>query len=271
LVFETTLWSAHEACCDRSIVHPKLRFASTSRWSFCRAFPSNFSACLLAFLLSCATFAVPGKALAVLISTGDGTGNTALPLDQPGLANVGTIGVLSGVYVRNGWVITTHHVGEGPLLLGGVTYQPVPDSLVRFQNADGTLADLITFKIDALPPLPDLAMGDQPLLLGDLVTMIGIGRDRGLATNWNGLDGWDWERTQSLRWGTNRVSFTDATILDTVSFRIDFDLLALPDPDEHEADLLLGDSGGGAFVGKDSNERLVGILLARSVSPNQPA
>lgn len=222
-------------------------------------------------LLTLAICAVPLAASAVLVSTGDGTGNTTPPPEHPGLANVGTIGSLSGVYVRNGWVLTTDHVGEGALLLDGVTYQPVPDSVVRFQNADGTLADLITFKIEGIPPLPDLALADQPLLLGDAVTMIGNGWDRGGPTSWEGLEGWEWGLTRSLRWGTNQVAFVEATILDTQAFRIDFDSVTAPSTTAYEADLVEGDSGGAAFVGGNADERLVGILFARSVSPYQPA
>jgi hypothetical protein len=42
---------------------------------------------------------------AVLISTGDGTGNTTAPSNDPGFSNVGVVNGLSGVYVRNGWNI----------------------------------------------------------------------------------------------------------------------------------------------------------------------
>ena len=221
-------------------------------------------------LLALGLCLVPTSALAVLISTGDGTGNTTVPSEHPGLANAGTIGALSGIYVRNGWVLTTDHVGVGPLLLDGVIYEPIPGSAVQFQNPDGTMADLITFKIEGLPPVPDLLLAEQPLVVGDALTMIGNGRDRGLETSWNGLDGWEWLPTQSLRWGTNTVTFTGATLLNTQAFRIDFDEITAPLPGEHEADLVEGDSGGGAFVGEGLDERLVGILFARSVSPSQP-
>ncbi|MFK7896629.1 MAG: hypothetical protein AB8G23_12385 [Myxococcota bacterium] len=213
-------------------------------------------------------------ASAVLIATGDGTGNTTVPVDRPSLAHVGTIGAFSGVYVRNGWVLTTDHVGEGDFVLDQGIYPMVPGSLVRFENPDGTLTDLVAFKLGVLPPVSDLLIANEAPVMGEGITVMGNGRDRGVATTWNGLEGWGWSGAQSLRWGTNQISFLGATILNTESFRTDFDPMASSMPGEHEADLVLGDSGGGAFAvidtGNGPKEALIGILFARSASPEQP-
>ena len=50
-------------------------------------------------------------AAAVIIDSGDGTGNTGAPPDDPGWDNVGTRGGMTVVYVDNGWVVTAAHVG----------------------------------------------------------------------------------------------------------------------------------------------------------------
>ena len=69
---------------------------------------------------------------AVVISTGDGSGNTTAPADDPGFANVGVSNNnLSGVYLGNGWVLTAAHVGNATgFTFGGVFYDAVPDSRV---------------------------------------------------------------------------------------------------------------------------------------------
>lgn len=208
---------------------------------------------------------------AVLIATGDGTGNTMAPSGQPGFDNVGILDGLSGVYVRNGWVITTDHVGEHPFESGGILYEPIPGSLVQFQNSDASLADLIAFKLMTRPPLPDLALTDTERVTDTLITMVGNGRDRGTATTWMGLDGWNWDTGRTMRWGTNHVGIVDIFILGTHGFWVDFDDLASPPAGEHEADMVVGDSGGAAFTGTGATERLAGILFARSASPAQPA
>lgn len=92
----------------RSPISPRLR-------SLClRGYVALVALCLAAPLSA-------PTGMAALISTGDGSGNTTPPSADPGFANVGDVNGLSGVYVRNGWVLTANHVGENPIILGGVT------------------------------------------------------------------------------------------------------------------------------------------------------
>ena len=212
-----------------------------------------------------------GGAGAVLIATGDGTGNTTPPSSDPGFANVGaTSNGLSAVYARNGWVLTANHVGEQPVTFGGVTHEPIAGSRIRFQNADATLADLIAFKLQTRPTLPDLAIADQAPGVNDLITVIGNGRNRGAETSFQAIDGWAWGAGRSIRWGTNRISDVDRVELNTRSFRIGFDFVSQPPPGQHEADIVNGDSGGGAFVGSGPSAELIGILFARASFVDQP-
>ncbi|MAG31239.1 MAG: hypothetical protein CL908_10175 [Deltaproteobacteria bacterium] len=213
----------------------------------------------------------PRQGAAVLISTGDGTGNTTAPASDPGFDNIGVISNLSGVYVRNGWVLTANHVGENPITLGGTSYDPIPGSGVQIQNADSSFADLLAFKLYERAPLPDLAIASDPPTPNTQITIIGNGRNRGAATSWMGLDGWNWGGGRSIRWGTNRIEETSQFVLDTESFSIVFDNISGQGPNAHEADVVTGDSGGAAFAGSGGGTELIGILFARATFDGQPA
>ena len=98
------------------------------------------------------------QASAVIIAGPDGSINTTpplLPVMDPGFANVGDMSGLTGVYVRNGWVLTANHVGIGPIEFAGTTYQPLPGSEIRFTNPAPPDPDLVAFKLAQLSPLPD--------------------------------------------------------------------------------------------------------------------
>jgi hypothetical protein len=108
-------------------------------------------ACLLLTLLL-ATGIPAGEAAAVLLSAGDGTGNTTAPPDNPGFANVGLRGDLTCIYLGNRWVLTANHAGFGDVVLGGVLYTAVIGSKVRLKNPDDSNADLQMFKLVEQPP-----------------------------------------------------------------------------------------------------------------------
>lgn len=212
---------------------------------------------------------------AVLIDTGDGTGNTTAPASDPGFANVGVVNGLTGVYVGNGWVLTANHVGEHPITLGGVTYAPVAGSKVQLQTAGGanpTYADLIAFKLAEKPPLPDLQIATQQAQVGHDVMIVGNGKNRGTAVQWSGHDGWSWGPGRTLRWGTNELSMVNVLVgapgTSTRSIRVTFDP-GNPGGD-HEADVVDGDSGGAVFKIGAGPTRLIGILWARQGYENQP-
>lgn len=221
---------------------------------------------------------VAGPGHAVLISTGDGTGNTTAPPNDPGFTHVGVVNGLSGVYVGNGWVLTANHVGEHPILLDGAGYEPVPGSRVRFEDASQTPADLIAYKLVETPPLPDLTIASSPRAVGEDVTLIGNGRNRGAATSWTHppsgilLDGWAWGSGREIRWGTNSISVIDDESTGTRAFWTELDPPTRGGPPgEHESDVVSGDSGGAAFLGSGSSAELVGILFAHGSFEGQPA
>ncbi len=118
-------------------------------------------------------------ASAVLIGSGDGTGNTGAPADDPGWSHVGIRGGASAVYLGEGWVLSAGHMGPGAVTLGGVSYPAVADSAVPLRNADGSLADLVLFRIEGDPGLARLRIAERGFEGGTSAVLIGHGRDRG--------------------------------------------------------------------------------------------
>ena len=160
-------------------------------------------ALLLPLLLS-------APAQGVLIDSGDGSGNTTAPADDPGWAHVGIRGGLTAIYVGNGWVLTANHVAEGDVVLEGVTYPAVTGSKIRIDDGAGSFADLAVFQIEPKPNLPILPISAVINLVGADVIMIGDGRNRGPATSACSppgppIDGYEWGSGRSMRWGTNDI------------------------------------------------------------------
>ena len=82
-------------------------------------------------------------ASAVIIDSGDGTGNTSAPSPDPGWDHVGVASGLTAVYLGDGWVLTAAHVGVGPVDFGGTLYDPQPNwPEGQIYNANEAPADL---------------------------------------------------------------------------------------------------------------------------------
>ena len=202
-------------------------------------------------------------AAAVIIASGDGTGNTSAPADDPGWDNVGKLFVaaggyyLNGVYLGNGWVLTAAHVGEGDIILDGTTHRAVPGSGVRLVTGETDPADLLLFRIETDPALPALEIASEAPS-GDLV-MIGKGRNRGAFTDdyCGGTNGWLWGAGSTMRWGTNRVYQTGIESSGTLLFSTSF---SEGNQTDHEAQAASGDSGGAVFVKNGTTWELAGII-----------
>jgi hypothetical protein len=224
---------------------------------------------LLALLLVIA--APPTSAL--ILASGDGTGNTTPPADDFGFENVGDA-AQTAVYLGDGWVISANHVPLGPVVLGGVRYAAVPDSKVRVKNeARGPSADLALFRLEEpWPDLPPLRIRASSPRVGEEVVLAGNGYDRGEAIEVAGQDGWRWARSTTLRWGTNRVSaIHPAVSVDvgsvTAAFSMEFDR---EEATPHEAQVAIGDSGGGVFTRSRDGWELAGVLFAAHTYKGQP-
>ena len=83
-----------------------------------------------ALLVTLAAASEPARA--VILASGDGTGNTEAPADDFGFANVGAMAE-TGVYLGNGWVLTANHVKARDIRFGDRVYAPVPRSKRRLQ------------------------------------------------------------------------------------------------------------------------------------------
>jgi hypothetical protein len=238
------------------------------------------------FAVCLAALAFAGAAEAVVISSGNGTGNTTAPADDFGFENVGVTDTgLSGVYLGSGWVLTANHVGARPITLRGVTYQAVAESGVRLTNASGTPPDLYVYRINGFPNLPPVALATASPAVGESITCSGDGWTRtATLTTWNQF----WQQGvpppvyhgyyagggSTPRWGTNLVTTAgnDVTIGNppdsvTRAFQTLFDENG---GTTHEMQAVVGDSGGGCFAKRASTWELVGVMYAILMLPNQP-
>jgi hypothetical protein len=206
---------------------------------------------------------------AVIIASGDGTGNTSAPPDDPGWDNVGSLSGHAGVYLGNGWVLTADHVGASNMYLDGEFYEPVPGSEVQLET-DGSNADLALFQIVRDPGLPDVLIRTSPPVTwppsqASEVVMIGRGFNRGAATSGCGRQGWLWGTGHKMRWGTNVVEQSGINL--SISGRLTRAFSTLFDaglPTLHEAQASIGDSGGAVFIKNETTSEweLAGIMLA---------
>lgn len=239
------------------------------------------------------------QAGAVVIDSGDGSGNASAPPDDPGWDHVGTIGGLTGIYLGRGWVLTANHVNPTlatDIVLGGVAYPAIPDTKVPLETSPGAFADLIVYRIQGQPNLPDLPalrLSSGTPGVGDEVTMVGNSWSREAdLTGWDLVeqdDTWLWVEvvpalagdrwgykpsgSRVLRWGRNEVSDVDVLVtlsgLTTRAFEALFDYSAVPDQFPDESVVVSGDSGGAVFLKRGGQWELVGVLFARFVYSGQ--
>jgi Trypsin-like peptidase domain len=225
----------------------------------------------------------PPRATAVVIVTGDGTGNTSAPADDPGWAAVGEAGGLSGVYLGNRWVLTANHVGAQAITFAGVTYQPIAGSKHQLMTDASTTADLALYQIDGDPPVPAVVLAATPPSVGLAVTLIGQGWNREpTLTTWSS----SWTETppgptvykgykrapgRAMRWGRDVVSEVGLLIPtgsnQTRAFHTTFDDGGAAVADE--AHSVAGDSGGAVFEKRNGTWVLVGIMWAREIYGGQ--
>jgi hypothetical protein len=235
----------------------------------------------LAALVLCLT-AGSAPAGAVVIDTGDGSGNDPIPLgDDPGWDSVGIVGNLTGVYLGRGWVLTANHVGEKDITLAGVVYPAVVGSKIQFMTGASTAADLAVYRIVGRPKLPEVVLSASPPVAGvDEVTLIGHGWNREpTLTDWTAswtevppgpafYSGYKQATGRTMRWGNNVVEETGVIVTTTESFLVTFDESGGV-PNESQA--VPGDSGGAVFIKRDGAWELAGILFSRLLFTDQPS
>lgn len=200
-------------------------------WSFCRTEGRSgkvLSAGLWVWVCLCPA----GQA--VVIVTGDGSGNTSAPSDDPGWNYVGRVGNGSGVYLGkygpinnpSYWVLTASHVSLTNIWTGdshsfhlGDTSYNIKEGSKTTIRSSGSFTDLALFQIESAPLWSSLAISSNAPAVGSGITAIGYGLDRepylkGWASNGGevALDstnavkmGWSLKSSRTKRWGNNNI------------------------------------------------------------------
>jgi hypothetical protein len=204
---------------------------------------------------------------AVIIASGDGTGNTSAPADDPGWDHVAILSWAASVYVGDGWMLTADHLPAGDVEIEGILYRAVLGSEVTVVPAD-----LKLFRIESDPGLPPLPIATGPPT-GEVV-MIGNGRNRGDEIyDWDPdprLDGWYWGPGRAMRWGNNAVKNVSVEYplgSGIFFFTADFSEFG---GTTHECQFAGGDSGGAVFSKNGDVWELTGIQVTRTLHNGQP-
>jgi len=256
-----------------------------------------FQTAILLLILS--GFCLPS--LAVIISGGDGSGNTTAPTDDPGWDRVGHItiantNVLSSVtYLGDKWFITAYHVEyfDSPtgVVVNGSSYAIDSDSWTRITNSTGILAgelaDLSIFQVTAQPDVLPLRIRSSQIPSSANVVMIGDGKNRASGlTYWTSdwqitnavsgvYSGYYWAAGSTMRWGENTVtargwfddgSYNGEEFGKQYGFQTTFDASV----GSNECQAATYDSGGGVFYKNGSDWELAGIILTIDGNSGQP-
>lgn len=250
------------------------------------------------------------SAEAVIIASGDGSGNTTAPVDDPGFFNVGRPVATSGTYLGQNalgehWVISTWHSGGGDITGGAFRFYTsgTPDYTVlevhRLSNPDSSLADLKVFRISGAPSLQNLTISGATPAIGSDVLMVGRSVNRETTqTSWHddliddsgswpesppasnpNRDGYKYATGLTLRWGTNQVVDDGDPdpghqfILPDVGSGSTIGFGTVFDsglPTAHEAQAATGDSGGAVYYKSGGQWQLAGIMVDAFGFNDQP-
>lgn len=208
-------------------------------------------------------------ARALVIEREDESISQQAPEDDPGWANVGVCDGWTAVYLGDRWVLTAAHVGASRIELAGEVHAADMRSRVRVENPDATPTDLMLFRIDSEPDLPQLVIARESPPIGSVVLLVGAGLGGGDPMRGSGRVGFLWSAPARKRWGTSTVReyLHDRSVGNTDVFATRFSIANTA----HEAHAAHGDSGGAAFARFGAEWQLAGILLAVDGHPGQPA
>jgi hypothetical protein len=224
---------------------------------------------------------------AVIITDGDGSGNTTAPADDFGFANVGIRGSGTAIYLEDGWCLTAAHVGDGTTIFQNVQYNEVPGSAVQLINPPGVgdtyYADLMLYQIKAPPNLPPVMLTDSAPAAGWQVTMVGNGRDRSntqtayWTTTWapssppGAYAGEIWASASDIRWGNNVIGGVAIPYASGAVSETAFTTIFGAQGTGLDAQGTPGDSGGGVFhQGSSGAWSLAGLMFATQAVAGQP-
>ena len=236
------------------------------------------------------------SAEAVVIVSGDGSGNTTAPGDDPGFGNVGVLGSGGAVYLGNRWILTVAHLNTagGEASFGGINYGFLSGTDTRLENAPGSgltgVVDLRMIRLDGEPSLPAVTIASAAPSVGENLVMIGRGNQRDASETYWSVDtvndpdlwtevtppppadqtGFNATGVRTIRWGDNEVLddslVVDGGFGDTQSFSTQFDSGGFT----HEGQAVAGDSGGGVFSKSTGSWELIGIMHTIGTAEGQP-
>jgi hypothetical protein len=253
-----------------------------------------YPSCLKKIVLIAALILPLPLVQAVVISSGNGSGNTNAPSGPNGDLGwnyVGSLNGASGVYLGggngSGWVLTANHVRFGNLnfTLNGTTYSAIAGSGQQIGSIDLYAFRITVGQGTGLSLLSNLTLAGTSPASGETLTMIGNGKDRAASkTYWSvntGSTPYTWNEsnrfnynasgykqlsTSSKRWGSNRVDGT-TNINSTSMIQTTFTESGI----SNEAQAAVGDSGGGVFVPMDNGSyQLAGIMDLVGTFSGQP-
>ena len=227
------------------------------------------------------------------------TNNTA-PSGQPYFANIGTYNSASIIYLGNQWVMTARHVASSlpsSVNFGGTSYSTQSGSWQRLNNTglgSGLTVDtdIVLFRLISNPGLSTLSIASSAPTIGQDVMMIGNSRiQQSSPTFWDvtvvagsgndvwtevtpptayDLAGYKTTGTHQVRWGVNEVDITATTVNsgsgDVLSFSTLYNNVFT-----HEAQAVVGDSGGATLTYDGTNWNLLGMMHTINSYENQPS
>lgn len=243
----------------------------------------------LSMLICCLAFS---QVRAVVISVGNGSGNTNAPINDMGWSYVGAVNSGSGVYLGGGngvgWVITAGHVyndgGSRNFSINGTSYSAISGNGYQLGSIDLYVYEITVGSGTGLSLLSDLTLAGTSPSVGSTLTMIGNGLDRdpslttwyvntaqnpySWSTNWFAgaaiAQGYQELGTSSKRWGNN-LSDGLTNINSTEMIQTTFSTAS-----GHGSEVAVGDSGGGMFTSNGSGYQLSGIIDLKTAYSGQP-
>jgi hypothetical protein len=207
------------------------------------------------------------------LDMGIGVNSESEPTPFPFWENIGTVGMGTGLYLGNGWVLTSTHVGCLPFRLSdGSYYQPIKGTWNVIVNPDGSKSDMALFRVEegkeasAIRCLQEVPLSTVGMESKTPVILVGTGYvERQMEVEGTVQFGIQQRTTREKRWAlatTDEVAQPAATLggYKTHCFATTFRAKA------SGGQAAEGDSGGAAFIfdAEARQWKLAGCIFAVS-------